>query len=258
MTLSAITVWFEAVSALFAALAAVRMLGFGLHSRYRFLFAYLLFLVPYSAWPTMLDIRSPAYYYTWLYSEPLNWVFQVLVVRELYGLVLERYRGLCTLGRWLMYAGIAISGAISLATLLPHIHNELNRRSHVLSYVEGCERGIYLALAILLILMLILVSRYPVPLSRNVLVNTAIFTVLFFSNSLVALLYTMFDRHIAPTLAVGMSGVEVTALAAWFFLLTPRGEEIRVELVHLQPEREKNVLRHLDDLNRLVLNLGRS
>jgi hypothetical protein len=258
MTISELTTWFEAMSALFAGLAAIRMVGSGLHARYRFLSSYLFFLVPFSAWPLCLDSRSAAYYWTWIYSEPLNWIFQILVVRELCGLVLERYRGLCTLGRWGMYAGIGIAGAISLASLLPHIPNRVSRRSHLLSYMQGGERGVYLALGLFLLLMMVLVSRYPVPLSRNVLLNAVIFTILFFSNSLAALLHTIFDLRIGHSVDAGLGGLGVITLVAWLFFLTPRGEEIRVELVHLQPEREEHVLRYLDDLNRLVLNLGRS
>jgi len=239
-------------------LTAIRMGGCGLHSRYRFLFGYLIFVVADSIWPLRLDIRSRSYYYFWLYSEPLNWIFQILVVRELCGLVLERYKGLCTVGRWGMYGGIAISAAISVASLLPHIGSGMTHRSRILFYMEGGDRGINLALAIFLLLMMLLVSRYPVPLSRNVVVNAVIYTILFFSNTLAALLHTIFDLKIAPAVDAALTGMGVVALLVWFFLLTPRGEEIRVELAHLRPEREEHILHYLDELNKLVLNLGRT
>ena len=83
----------ELVAGVFAALTSVRMWRSGLHRRYPFLFAYLVFQVPYSIWPAIMDIHSRGYFWVWVFSEPVSWIFEIAVVRELCGLVLERYRG---------------------------------------------------------------------------------------------------------------------------------------------------------------------
>jgi hypothetical protein len=245
----------EVVIAIFAALTAVRLYRSGLHRRYPFLFAYLLFQVAYSIPPAAMDLRSRAYFWQWLITLPINWIFEILVVRELCGLVLEPYRGLCTLGRWSMYGSVALSSAISLATVLPRIPSSLPRRSRVLFYVFGGDRGIHLALAILLLLMMVLASRYPVPLNRNVVLNAAMFTLLFFANTLASLLRTIFDMRVAALLDVGLTGLGAVSLIIWFFALTPEGEKDRIELAHFRPENEARILQQLDHINRLVLRL---
>ena len=77
----------------------------GLYKRYRIFFAYLLFRIPYTMAGLLLDVKSNVYLYFWVLTIPITWGFYILVVRELCGLVLERYTGLKTLGRWFYVSG---------------------------------------------------------------------------------------------------------------------------------------------------------
>jgi hypothetical protein len=255
MTSHALISSIEVVTAIFAALTAVRMHRSGLHRHYPCLFSYLLFQVPFSIPPATMDLGSPTYFWFWLITEPIDWMFKILVVRELCGLVLERFRGLCSLGRWSMYGGVALSAAISLATLLPRIPSAVTHRSRLLFYWYGGERGINLALAIFLLLMMLLASRCPVPINRNVVLNAVMFTVLFFGNTLGSLLRTIFDLRVAVVMDVGLTAAAASSLIVWFFALTPEGEKDRLELAHFRPEDEVRILQRLDQINRLVLRL---
>ena len=245
----------EVVAGVFAALTAVRMRRSGLYRRYPFLFAYLLFQAPFSITPAIMNLASRAYFWYWEISTPIEWMIEILVVRELCGLVLERFRGLASLGRWSMYAGVALAAAISLATLLPRIPNAVTHRSRMLFYWFAGDRGIHLALAIFLLLMMLLASRYPVPLSRNVVLNAVMFTALFLGNTLGALLRTLFDFRVAVAMNIGLTASTGVSLIVWFFALTPKGEKKRIELAHFRPEDEARILHRLDQINRLVLQL---
>jgi hypothetical protein len=79
------------------------------------------------------------YFWLWLITSPVCLVFYVLLVAELYRLILEKYRGLETLGRWAMYAATAVSVLISALALLPHITPAMPQSSRVLGY-ELCPR----------------------------------------------------------------------------------------------------------------------
>jgi hypothetical protein len=255
MTSNAVISGFEVVAAVFAALTAVRMRRSGLHNRYPFLFAYLMLQVLCSIPPATMNLASRGYFWYWMTIEPISWIIEILVVRELCGLVLERYRGLCSLGHWSMYGGVALAAAISLATLLPRIPVAMTHRSKLMFYCAAGNRGIHLALAIFLLLMMLLASRYPIPLNRNVVLNAAMFTALFFGNTLESLLLTVFDLRIAAAMDVGLTASTVVSLIVWFFALTPAGENDRMELGHFRPEDEARILHRLDQINRLVLQL---
>jgi hypothetical protein len=247
----------EILSTICALLTAVRMFRSGLRRRYPCLFTYLVFLVPFSFCPAVMDRRSVAYFWFWVCTDPVEWLFEVLVVRELCGLVLERYQGLRSLGRWTIYGGIGLSIAISLASLMPRIPVAVTRRSRLLFYCYGGDRGIDLALGIFLLLMILLASRYPVPLKRNLVVNAALFTLRFFATTFVALLRIVFDRRVGPPLDAGLTALSAATLVAWCFILTPKGEKDQVELARYRHEDEIRILERLDQINQWVLRLAR-
>src|SRR5579862_1763850 len=114
----------EWAACLGAFLSAIKLGWTGLYRRYRVLFVYLLFrsfnLAIVLIW--FSDSSSGSYQKEWAIVQPLSWFFSVLVVLELYSLILEKYKGLATLGRWFQYAGSALAIGISALTLVPKIH----------------------------------------------------------------------------------------------------------------------------------------
>ena len=244
-----------------AGLTALKLLRSGLHRRYRVFFVYLLFLVPYTACSLLLDIRSNAYQYYWVTSAPLLWVLHVLVVLELFRLILEKHRGLYTLGRWAMSAGMAVSIVVSGLTLLPRItpampQHSLSGSFSVNRVIEATERGVDLALVLFLLLMLLFLGRYPVPLSRNTLVHAAVFTIFFLSTTLTMLLYGVFGLRLRTSVDIGLMGVSSACMMAWLALLSAKGEESRHSLPWINPAHEERILQQLDALNATLLKVS--
>src|SRR5262245_37376746 len=116
MSGTAVVLFFVWMSQLAAALTAMRLYKTGLHRRYRFFFWYLIFRALSSAGMAFLNLRSKAYFFAFITVEPITWVFYCLVVLELCRLMLERHKGLYTLGKLALYAGIAVSVTVSLVT----------------------------------------------------------------------------------------------------------------------------------------------
>lgn len=235
-----------------AGLTAYRLRRTGLYRRYRVLFFYMVFLAVFELSPELLNPGGPAYFYVWVCSQPILWLLDILVVQELCRVVLERHPGLFTLGRWGMYAGILIAAFLSFLSLLPHINSTMSARSRLVSYCVAAGRGVSFSLAVFLILMLFAVSRYPVPLSRNAILNAVLFTFFFLCDSLDAVLRTIFDLHMSPWLIAGVSAAQASCLLLWFARLSPEGEKARFEWIQFGPEYEKRVLNRLDALNRIV------
>ena len=108
-----------ALNLLATALVIWRLFHLGLNKTYRFFLASMaigllrsLALFPFSP-------RSQPYYQIWVWTQPILWLFQVLVVFELYALVLRQYRGLYTVGRVFLFGAIAASALFSALTVLP-------------------------------------------------------------------------------------------------------------------------------------------
>jgi hypothetical protein len=242
----------QSAIAIAGGLTAFRLWRTGLYRRYPVLFSYMTFTGLYSFVPVLVDTRKLAYFWTWIVFQPIQWGLDILVVRELCRVILEKHPGLVTLGRWGMYAGLVVAACLSFLSLLPHIDSTMPARSRLVAYWVATGRGVTFALAIFLILMLFALSRYPVRLGRNVILNAVLFTLVFLSDSLEAILRTIFDTHMNPWLAACVSAAETAWLLIWFFRLSPEGEHLQFDWIHFGPEYETRVLRRLDTLNRIV------
>ena len=243
----------DILTLLASVLTAFRLWKFGLARRYPVLTVYMLYMAPYLAGPLLLDMKSMTYYRFWLASEPLLWLLEILLVSELCGAVLAHYQGLRSLGRWTIYGGMVVSTFISNLALRAHLQSALSERSRVLALMTGIGRGINLALVIFLLIVLFLASRFPVRLSRNVILNTAIFTMFFLANTLGAILHTVFDRRLGLTADVGLAALSCLCMVAWLVFLTPSGEVVESHRLHLSENYEKHLLAQLDSLNRALL-----
>ena len=124
-------------------------------------------------------------------------------------------------------------------------------------YVFAIDRGITLSLVIFLLLLLFFLSRYPVPLGRNVLIHAGLYTLLFLSSTLTTVLKTVFGSlkmfNTVDTYMVGFAGA---CLFAWYLLLSPKGEEVKMSIPHFSAEQEERILYKLDALNATLLKVG--
>jgi len=247
--------YFQLASLLGSALVAGKLFHTGLHHRYQFFFLYFIFRVFNGIWPILLDFRSQLYLKFWVITSPMTWAFYFVVVLELYRLVLEKHKGLYTLGRWAMYFGMTVSVGLSVLTLFLRIKPA--QRSKVLSYFFPIDRGVTLCLVIFLLLMLFLISRYPVRLSHNVILHSTLYTVFFLSSALGVILSDVFGLQNYGNVNLATTIVSCACVYCWLFFLSPKGEEVKVNLPHLGPEHEERLLQQLDSLNETLLKVAR-
>jgi hypothetical protein len=259
--------FFQVVTILGSALTVLKLLTTGLYRRYRIFFAYFVFRLPYmTLFLVLTHMRglpggngssSYVYFYAFYYSEPILFVAYILVVVELYRLVLERYKGLYTLGRWAMYGAVLISATISVLSLLPKIAASTPEPSKKLMYEFAAERGIDLALVIFILLIVWFLGRYPVPLSRNVVVHTVIYSVFFLSDALALLWRTLLGYHVTAIFSFISTMVSSACAVAWWLFLSARGEEVQVHVPQIRPDSEERILQQLDLLNATLLKVSR-
>jgi hypothetical protein len=252
MSMSEVLTAVHAISGAIAGILAFRLYRNGLFRRYPALFAYMIFQAPYSIFPWFVSTKSTEYFWFWIVTMPMFWALNILIVRELCGIVLDRHKGFYTLGRWVMYGSVAVSGVLSLLSLLPRMKPAMAMRSRLLWYALGMERGVGLALALFLLLMLLAVSRYPVHLSRNVLLNAFLFTVHFLANTLVSIIQMVFRLRVNNYLDYSMIFVSSACMVVWFLFLTPAGEMQEVSWPRFRADYEKRVLDRLDAINSVL------
>jgi hypothetical protein len=245
------------VSLLGAGLLSFKLFQTGLWKRYPVFFWYFIFRIPNSVWPLLFGLKTggPLYQKVWMLTEPIAWIFHIFVVFELYRLVLSDHKGIYTLGRWAMYAALAIAIPISILSLIPHFTIHTPDKTRYMGYEFATERGIDFSLALFLLLILFFLSRYPINLSRNVVVHSALYTILFFSEAFAVFLRS-FKIVETPTANVILMGLSCACIVAWLVLLSPRGERVQANFPSISPQREKNALRQLESLNATLLKVA--
>jgi hypothetical protein len=225
----------------------------GLYRHYPIFFAFFIFRIPNSIWPLFLAVTSPLYQQVWVLTDPIGLGFYVLMVVELYKLVLEKYKGLYSLGRWALYVSLAISVGISAISLLPQIKPSMPQRSKIMIYVLATERGIDTGLAILIVLILCFLSFFPVKLSRNVRMHALVFSIFFLSNTFVLLMRSLFGMRLGNEMNTILMGITAASVVAWLTLLRTAGEDARLAPVPFGEQHESRLLAHLDTLNAALL-----
>jgi hypothetical protein len=249
---------FQILSLTGSALTAGKLYQTGLYRKYRFFFLYFLFRIPNTAWPLFIHSDSELYFRIWIYTEPITWLFHTAVVLELYRLVLERHKGLYTLGRWALFAGLSTSIFISLVSLIPRMNLAITQQSRTMFWYLAMERGFMLGLAIFLLFMMAFLVLYTVPISANVKIHARLYTIFFVSNYLTWLLRSLFGYTAAPLTDGTAQLVSMACVFGWFFLLSPKGEELNTSAPAIGPEQERRVLEHLDALNATLLKASRN
>ena len=217
---------FLVISLVGTALLIGRLLITGLWKHYPLFFCYFVFRIPNTLWPLFLPNKTKLYEHVWMLTEPLAWIFHILVVFELCRLVLEGHRGILTLGRWAMYGAVVIAIGISILSLLPHLKPQMSVETRLLRYEFATARGVDFALAIFLLLLMFFLSRFPLRLSRNVLVHATLYTLFFFGEAFTMFLRELFGSPANHTLDVFLMAFSAACIFAWIFLLNPAGEAV--------------------------------
>ncbi len=248
---------FEVLTIVGSLLTVVKLFQTNLHKRYQFFFCYFIYRMLITPVAIILPRSSSAYMYVWTGSQLLAWILYVLVIKELFDRILERHRGIATLGRWFMYAGTAVSLAISVVSIMPRLA-PLMPQSKAMGYILGADRGITFGLVVFQLLVLLLLSRYPVHLARNVVVHAILFSIFFLCTTVTALMKSVFGLKVFTNVDLVFQAVSCACGLAWFWLLNPKGEEVTVNLSHMESGKERRLLSQLDYLNQTLLKAGKS
>ena len=233
------------------AAAACRLCQLGLHRTYRFFFAYLVFAAIRSLILLPFSVRSNAYVMIYAATAPILWVFYVLVVLEVYSLVLRNYAGIYSLGRWALYGALSFSVAVSILTLIPSWGNE---RFRLLFWCTTVERGVVFSLVIFLLLILFFLSRYPVALSRNIIVHCIVYAIFFMGISMTILIRNVVGHELMRELNEMVMVLSAACYLVWIFAITQKGESRIVTLRHNWAiSHEQRLIRQLDSINATLL-----
>src|SRR5579871_3592402 len=165
-----------------ATIAVVRLFSLRLAPAFPALLVYLLFDATYSFVYALMSPKSLIYFWVYVFVSPLVSVISIFAVRELVALIFRNYPGIRTLGRWIIYGSITFAASVSLGAA-KLASNKYPHRKWGLFYVQSVERSVIFSLAIAIVAILFVLSKYPLHLGRNTYVSSAFFSAVFLSDA---------------------------------------------------------------------------
>jgi len=198
-----------------------------------------------------------AYEYIYVAMLMLEWIVYGLMLREIYAAIFSNFPGIAVLGRWSIYAAsvaTACIGALSFA--MAKETQEGNR--FLLDIVEFTAHNLMFGFVTLILIILAAISRCPLRLHKNVLINSGLFSAILLAEA-AGLIVDRFTRHdYTGWLNIAVSVVVLVCLTAWPILLTREGQTIIVKFRRdLNLADEKRLLSQLSAINSILLRAAR-
>jgi hypothetical protein len=235
----------------------------GLHSVYRVFSFYLL----YNALRTVLLLSLPPlaqvlfkeprvsplmtnlYGWMWVATEPVVWVFYILIVLEMYSLAFRNYKGIESLSRWAVFAGLGIALLLSALTLPADLSNTAEQYPIIRTCLM-VQRGVSSGLVVFLLAITVFLVWFPVPVSRNFIVYTVVYAVYFLSSTLTILMRNVGGIAYAQWRNIASSCVSIACLTVWILFLNRGGEAKTATVRHdWTAQREKQLIEQLAAIN---------
>ena len=227
---------------------ACRLARTGLHRVYRGFFVYLLFRVLRSCVLQFFNPSQIAYGWVWLFSEPVVWMLFGYVVFELSSIALRDFRGLASLSRKTLLAGLTIFLVASVATLVVDTAQSRGDFPVLLAY-NLARRAIYSTLTLYLLLLAGFLLWFPVPVTRNLLLHTVLLFFYALIGTALLFLRNLLGPSVIPQVSMALLAGSIICLAGWLGL-TRAGERRPAGMrPHWRPETERHMLDQLSALN---------
>jgi hypothetical protein len=191
-------------------------------------------------------------------TQPVLWILYILVLLELYALVLESYKGLATVGRWALMAGLGLAVGISALSLGADLSSE--SEYPLLRYWTVIDRGVQSSLELFLLFITMFLAWYPLKLSRNVVVHSVVYAAYFLSGACGVLIHNFWSESklVEEAVNLGLSSATLLCLIAWIILLKPSGEHVTVAKRPLwSAADEEHLIAQLSAINASLLRAAR-
>jgi hypothetical protein len=197
-------------------------------------------------------------------SEAVFAALSILAILEIFNLVMRNHPGIGGFGRKMLIFALAI--AVTLSALTIFLDGTLNqpadghnqgsvqsgsqRQNPVLRSFLVYFRFIMGGVMLFWLFLLAFIAWFPVALSRNTVIHSAIFAVYFMAKTGILLALNLLGHQIVSAVNSLIPLVALLCLCCWLLFLNPAGEKKMVRVGHRwNPADEDRLLQQLDAIN---------
>jgi hypothetical protein len=238
------------------ALLGYKLYKTGLWSVYKYLAGFAVFDLMRVVIAAAVPRGTDAYALLYLFTQPGVWLFHALMMLEVYQVVFRSQRGISVFSRRAISAAVLLAALLAIGTLF--LSPSADSPYGLLESYLVIERAINFSLFCFVLLLIGFLAWYPVPLARNALVHSAVFSLFFGVKALALLARTVVGPEVTPAASAAVLGVSLISLGLWCFLLTSAGEQIHVRSSYRRDAvDEERLLNQLEMINRTLLRSAR-
>ncbi len=236
-----------------AAALAVKMAIQHLFRTYTWFFVFLCFEILRSLILLPVPTNSSKYAWAFLATQPIMWVFYILVVLELYTVAFSGYRGITSLTRWVVTGSLGLAVAISSLTLWADLAGPAGKY-RILIYYSVVERGLVFSLVVFLVLITLFLYWFPISIRRNLILHAGVFSIYFLASTFTLFVRNIAGYHTTPSVNAVLVFVDVVCFGIWLYRFDRSGEaETSVVRSRWQAEDADRLLQQMDALNSTLL-----
>ena len=156
-----------------------------------------------------------------------------------------------------MYAGTAVAITTSVVLTRLSWDRGAQGRSHsYFFYWEVSQRSVVFTLAVIIITILFVLSKYPLRLGRNTWISSAFFGALFLSEAVRLLIDSLAPQLHSPYVDWSESVFIALCLISWAACLKPEAAQVPARVTFSTPH-EDQLLKQLESLNQVMARAAR-
>lgn len=232
-------------------LLAVNLWRTGLYHTYRALFGFSVVEMCRTGGMYGLSPQTTTYAWIYLVTQPVIWTFYAMMTLEMYQTALSHFPSIATTSRrvisWWLF------GALALALLSLALGTASTNASSPLEIFFVVGRVVNTSLLFFVVGLAAALFWFPVPLSRNALVNAAAFTFFFAACTGAMMGRNIIGPAFRSLASAALLTASITTVVIWRLFLTPEGEESKVRSgFHRDKETTERLIGQLETLNRTL------
>ena len=196
-----------------------------------------------------VPVRSNAFGYIYFGFQTANLVIACAVCREVYQLALATHPGLAEFGRTVTYWAAAVAVATALVSVSVDV-DVRSGQSIIIHRFFTAERTVNMVLLLLLLLVALYLTWFPVKLRRNILIYALGFAMFFALRSVGLLIVNLLPQTQLRVVSNTLLVLEMVCLTFWIFGLRRESEdEVTVTGHRWDPSQTDRLTQQLDSIN---------
>jgi hypothetical protein len=202
--------------------------------------------------------NPPPLIYFWFYAGATSvlWILYLVSAYHLYKNVFSDYPGIASLGTWTVLTAGASILIVALLSVLSS--RSLSYPGLLYTQVTLIDRSLVVGLALFLLLLVSIMSRYPIEVRRNLVVHCVAFSSVLFFQALLSIGDQWTAHHHTAEMNNACSIVSAVVFFLWARLVSRSGDITVMRFRrHLNPALETRLLGQLSSINGILLRAGR-